>query len=269
MIDPRDLDSTLREARAIAEEAAALVFSGFRTPFDIKKKGEIDLLTEYDLRSEALIRERLEKSFPGTSIVGEEGEKNDRAELVWHVDPIDGTTNYAHGHPYFAVSIALCEKQTPLVGVVVAPALRVTWSGARGRGAFRNDVPCRVSTIDNLRQALCSTGFPYDRHVTEDDNLSEWSAFIKRTVGIRRCGAAAIDISLVADGSYEIFWEQKLNSWDLAAASLFVHEAGGRACDYSGGPLDFGKGRIFASNGVLHDTALAILQKARARFETF
>ncbi len=143
-MNEQELDSTLEETRAIATEAAALVLSGFRKPIDIQKKGEIDLLTEYDLKSEALIRERLTKSFPGTTIVGEEGEKNDSADLVWHVDPIDGTTNYAHGHPYFAVSIALCEKTRPILGVVVAPALQLTWTGIRGRGAFRNGARCKV-----------------------------------------------------------------------------------------------------------------------------
>ena len=266
-MNPREIEETLKQVERIANEAGELVLEGYRKPIDIQKKGVIDLVTEFDLKSEELVRKRLEESFPGCAIVGEEGEQNHDADYVWYVDPIDGTTNYAHGHPYFAVSIALCHKLDPLVGVVRAPALDVTWKAGRGQGAFRNEVPCKVSTISDLRQALCATGFPYDRHITDDDNLREWSGFIKRTVGIRRCGAAAIDLSLVADGTYEIYWEQKLNSWDLGAACLFVTEAGGQVCDYDGTPRQMTSGRVLASNGHLHGTALEILQTARAELD--
>jgi myo-inositol-1(or 4)-monophosphatase len=263
-MNDREMENALAEATKIATEAAALVLEGYRKKkLDIQKKGEIDLVTEYDFRSEELIRKRLEESFPGCSVVGEEGEKRWDGDYVWLVDPIDGTTNYAHGHPYFAVSIALSRGLDPVLGAVVAPVLQTTWTGIRGKGAFRNGERCSVSEHADLRQALCSTGFPYDRHVTEDNNIREWLAFIKRTVGIRRCGAAAIDLAMVADGTYDIFWEQKLQPWDLAASTLFVTEAGGTVCDYSGGPLDMRRGRVLATNGHLHETALTILKKAR------
>jgi myo-inositol-1(or 4)-monophosphatase len=120
-----------------------------------------------------------------------------------------------------------------------------------------------VSQIKDMRKALCATGFPYDRHTTKDDNLREWSAFIQRSVGIRRCGAAALDLSMVADGTYEVFWEQKLKPWDMAAASLFVREAGGHALDYTGSPLDLRRGRVLATNDALKDAAIEIMADAR------
>ncbi|MBW2463255.1 MAG: inositol monophosphatase [Deltaproteobacteria bacterium] len=262
-MNERELDDALIEVEKIAREAGATVLSGYRQPVTIRLKGEIDLVTEYDVRSEELIRGRLAAAFPGTSIVGEEGEQDDTADLVWYVDPIDGTTNFAHGHPYFGVSIALCRGREPLLGVVFAPALDVTWKARKGGGAMRNETPCKVSETNDMRKALCATGFPYDRHITKDDNLREWSAFIQRTVGIRRCGAAALDLAMVADGTYELFWEQKLKWWDMAAGILFVDEAGGFAMDYTGEPVDMRRGRVLATNAALRDVAIEIVTEAR------
>jgi len=204
-MNERELDEALVEAEKIAREAGALVLEGYRTPVHIRKKGEIDLVTEYDVKSEDFIRGRLAELFPGTSVVGEEGDQDDSAEYVWYVDPIDGTTNFAHGHPYWGISLALCKDLQTVAGVVFAPALNVCWKARTGSGVLRNETPCRVSEATDMRTALCATGFPYDRHTTKDDNLREWAAFIQRTVGIRRCGAAALDLSMVADGTYEVF----------------------------------------------------------------
>ncbi len=262
-MNERELDEAVAEAERIAREAGKLVLEGYRKPVDIRKKGEIDLVTEYDVKSEDFIRAALAKSFPGTSVVGEEGEQDDSAEHVWYVDPIDGTTNFAHGHPYWGISLALCRDLEPIAGVVFAPSLNVCWKARKGGGALRNETPCAVSQTKDMRQALCATGFPYDRHTTKDDNLREWSAFIQRTVGIRRCGAAALDLSMVADGTFEVFWEQKLKIWDMAAGALFVREAGGHALDYTGRPLDMKRGRVLATNDALKDFAIEIMAEAR------
>lgn len=254
----------LAEARAIAEEAGAIALEGWRADVAIEKKGAIDLLTEYDLAAEKLIRARLASVFPGHDVVGEEGEdRASGAKPIWYVDPIDGTTNFAHGHPFFCVSMALWAEGAVQVGVVVAPALSVTWAAARGEGATRNGSPCSVSTRAALEDALCATGFPYDRWTNPDDNLREHAAFLKRTRGIRRCGSAAIDLCLVADGTYDIYWEQRLNPWDMCAGALMVGEAGGTLSDYEGGPADPRTGKLVATNGHLHAATLALLGDAR------
>jgi len=268
MSDRPDLSQALATARAIAEEAAVLALEGYRSDLQIQKKGEIDLLTDYDLRCEALIRARLADSFPKHAVVGEEGQDTGSGSLVWYVDPIDGTTNYAHGHPNFSVSIALYDGAVGLVGVVAAPALGVVWSAAKGMGALRNDVPCRVSRCDELTEALCATGFPYDRRTTEDDNLDEFHAFLKCTQGIRRGGSAAIDLAMVADGTFDAYWEQRLNPWDMCAGALLILEAGGRLSDYQGGPADPRTGRLVATNGRLHEAVVEVLGRARGEVES-
>lgn len=263
-MDDRELDEALETARAIAAEAGDLVLAGYRTGAIATKKGVIDLVTEYDLRSEELVRRRLSAAFPDHAIVGEEGEAQGAGDLVWYVDPLDGTTNFAHGHPCFSVSIALCRNSEPLVGVVAAPALGVTWWGRRGGGCFRGSARCRVSDCRSLGDALCATGFPYDRQTNPDDNLREYRAFMKRTQGIRRAGSAAIDLAMVADGTFEVYWEQRLNAWDMCAGALLVLEGGGRLSDYDGSPGDPRSGRLVATNGHLHEPALRALAEARS-----
>lgn len=257
-----DLAKALEEARDIARQAGALIMAGYRTGTEIHKKGRIDLVTKYDLDSEALIRERLQASFPHHKIVGEEGTATGEGDLVWYVDPLDGTTNFAHGHPFFAVSIGLCEGDDPLLGVVEAPALQITWSGARGLGATRNGEPCRVSGQAGLLDSLSATGYAYVQD-TDDDNLHETRGFLKQTHGIRRCGAAAIDLAMVADGTYDFYWEQRLNPWDLCAGACLVLEAGGRLSDYDGRPADLTSGRLVASNGHLHEAVVDLIAKSR------
>lgn len=261
---PHDLKTTLETARAIAQEAGAHALTGFRTGTTIHKKGRIDLVTKYDVECERLIRARLGESFASHRIVGEEQEASGEGELVWYVDPIDGTTNFAHGHPFFCVSIALWQAGTPLVGVVHAPALGVTWSGARGLGATRNEEVCAVSTTSVLDDALCATGFAYNRVSATDDNIAEHKLLLKHTRGVRRCGAAALDLALVADGTYDVYWEQGLKPWDVAAGILLVKEAGGVVTDYGGGENDLLAGQLVAASPSLHDEARALVLRARA-----
>lgn len=265
-LSANELNEILASATAIAAEAAALIMRGFRTRPAVTKKGAIDLVTEFDVASEVLIRDRLGKAFPHHRIVGEEsdaGDPNQESRLVWYVDPIDGTTNFSHGHPFFAVSIALCENGIPRVGVIDAPALGVVWKGAHGLGATRNGAPCRVSEIASLDDALCATGFPYTRRTNRDNNFAEFLALKVRTHGVRRCGAASIDLAFVADGAYEAYWEQTLKPWDIAAGALLVRESGGIMSSYGNAPFDVGNGRVVASNGRVHEELVHILAQTR------
>ena len=256
-------ERALRVADAAAREAGTVAMEGWRTGGKISKKGRFDLLTKYDLLSERLIRQRLEAEFPEHRIVGEEDAETGAGDLVWYVDPIDGTTNFAHGHFFFAVSIALYRGLEGLAGVVHAPALGVTWKAARGSGAFRNERPCSVSQRDRLEEALCATGFPYDRWTNPDNNQAELGLFLQRARGVRRCGAAAIDLCLVADGTYDIYWEKALNPWDMCAGALIVLEAGGRLSGYEGEPADPRTGKLIATNGLLHEDAVRTVGEAR------
>jgi len=257
----------LEVAAQVAQEAGALAMQGWRHTTAVTRKGRFDLLTDYDLASERLIRERLQREFPAHRVVGEEGAETGDGELVWYVDPIDGTTNFVHGHFFFAVSIALYRGLEGLAAVVHAPALRVTWEAAKGGGAFRNGQRCTVSDRARLEEAVCATGFPYDRS-SPDDNHAELALFLQRVRGVRRCGSAAIDLALVADGTYDIYWEKDLHAWDMCAGALLVLEAGGRLSTYDGGPADPRSGQLIASNGVLHDAAVQTVREARQKLRT-
>ncbi|MFW2388894.1 MAG: inositol monophosphatase family protein [Polyangiales bacterium] len=261
------IEQDRRQALEVAERAAMkageLAMKGWRSGTEIARKGRFDLLTEYDLECERLIRESLTNAFPDHRIVGEENAETGEGELVWYVDPIDGTTNFAHGHFFFGVSIALYRGAEGLAGLVHAPALGVTWKAAKGLGAFRNGSPCSVSSRSELEEAVCATGFPYDRWSTPDNNHAELALFLQRARGIRRCGSASIDLCLVADGTYDIYWEQGLNAWDMCAGALLVQEAGGRLSSYEGDEADPRTGKLVASNGLLHDAAVRTIGEAR------
>ena len=263
MLPNDELERALTVAEEAALDAGTLAMQGWRASAAISKKGRFDLLTEYDLASERLIRDRLGASFPDHRIVGEEAEETGAGNLVWYVDPIDGTTNFAHGHFFFAVSIALYDGNEGLVGVVCAPALGVLWKAMQGGGAFRNSDPCAVSTRERLDEAVCATGFPYDRWSNPDNNHAELALFLQRVRGVRRCGAASIDLCLVADGTYDLYWEKALSAWDMCAGALIVREAGGRLSGYRGENADPRSGKLVASNGLLHDAALQTIGEAR------
>jgi myo-inositol-1(or 4)-monophosphatase len=263
MLPPDELQHALAIAEQAASDASRIAMKGWRAGGAISKKGRFDLLTEYDLASERLIRERLGAAFPTHRIVGEEAEATGAGDLVWYVDPIDGTTNFAHGHFFFAVSIALYHGDEGLAGVVHAPALGVVWTAQRGGGAFRNGERCSVSTRDRLDEAVCATGFPYDRWSNPDNNHAELALFLQRVRGVRRCGAAAIDLCLVADGTYDIYWEKALSAWDMCAGALIVREAGGRLSGYEGQEADPRCGKLVATNGLLHEAALETIGEAR------
>lgn len=260
---PKEANELAEIALDVAREAAVLASEGFRAPKEVHRKGAIDLVTEYDTRGEALIIDRLSKMVPHIPIVGEEGGGDPGASLTFYVDPIDGTTNYAHGHPFWCVSIGILDGQgAPVVGAVVAPALHVEWVGSIGNPSLRNGELCHVSKASKVEDSLLSTGFPYDRRTSPDNNFAQFLALKKRAQGVRRCGSAALDLCLVADGTYDGYWERKLKPWDLAAGACFVLGAGGRISNMEGGPVDIRDGHVVATNGLIHDELIGYLSRA-------
>jgi myo-inositol-1(or 4)-monophosphatase len=259
--------TVLRELEEVARSAGALIMQGYRRERSVTKKGAIDLVTEYDLASEALVTRELRARFADVEVIAEEAQGKRALEhddgLCFFVDPIDGTTNFAHGHPFFAVSIGLCRGGVPVLGVVFAPALDVCWMGGEGMPATRNGEPCRVSERAPLSEALCATGFGYDVVGQGEDNVPEFRAVQSCSRGVRRCGAAAIDLTLVADGTYDAYWEFMLQPWDVAAGAAIVQAAGGHVSDFARGPLDVRRGGVIASNGAVHDELAQVIHDTR------
>lgn len=266
MLDDSEIARIHEGAVTLAGEAGELLLEGFRGDAGVRTKGAGgDLVTEYDERCEAFLRNRLASLTPDAAFLGEEGGGDPGEGLAWHVDPIDGTGNFAHGHPYFAVSLGLWSPTEPLVGVVHAPAMGLTFAAARGAGATRNGVPTRVSSTSRLEDALLATGFSHDRASRNDNNYMEFCAIDAVTHGVRRCAAASLELALVADGGYDGYWDQGLASWDVAAAILLVRESGGRVSDLRGGEIRLGrKAEILATNGRLHAPLQHALAHARA-----
>jgi myo-inositol-1(or 4)-monophosphatase len=249
-------------ARRAAREAGKIVLPGWRKHPTATHKGIVDLVTNYDFESERYLRRTLSAETP-FAFVGEEegGQRAPGAHgPTWFVDPLDGTTNFVHGHPFFCVSIGLVVGTRPVVGVVFAPALATEWAGGEGLGATRNGEACAVSQVSDFGGAFLSTGFPYDRRTSPDDNLDAFAMLKKKVLGIRRCGSAALDLSMVADGTYDGYWERKLRVWDLAAGAAIVRAAGGRLSSFTGGDDDVTSGELVASNGPVHEAFLAALQ---------
>jgi myo-inositol-1(or 4)-monophosphatase len=242
-----------------ADEAAALVMSGFRSGVAHTEKARSDLVTRFDVESEQLLRARLTERT-GLPVVGEE-EGGRASGPTWYLDPIDGTTNYVHGHPFFCVSVGLLDGGEPLAGAVVAPALHTRYHGHRGGGAFRDRTPIRVSATRELSQALLATGFhPASQWQPPHDNLGSFGALLPQCRGIRRCGSAALDACMVADGTYDAYWERKLSIWDCAAAAAIALAAGARITNLAGGPVELSIGHLVVSNGHVHDAIVAALR---------
>ena len=251
-------------AREVASQAAKVALAGFRSGAKIDRKQGTELVTQYDFAAELIIREGLEKATPNIAVIAEEHGGSASGDRVWYADPIDGTTNFAHGHPFWCVSIGLVVRGLPIAGAVIAPALGLEWMGWMGGPALRNGEPCHVSNIASLGDALLATGFPYDRHTNPDNNLDAFGALQKKAVGIRRCGSAAIDLCCVADGAYDGYWEKKLRPWDIAAGLAIVHAAGGTVTSMDGGTADLAQGHVVATNGHLHEVLVRELRKARS-----
>lgn len=244
----------------VAREAGATLRDGLGGPRQIAYKGQVDLVTEMDRRSEETIVGAITGKFPHHLIVAEEGSgpRDGDSPYRWLIDPLDGTTNYAHGLPHFAVSIALRHGAETIVGVVYDPLRDELFRAERGGGAFLNDRPLRVSTVDELIRSLLATGFPYDAAL-RPVALAHWHAFSFASQAIRRYGAAALDLCYVAAGRYDGFYEAHLGPWDAAAGALIAAEAGATITDYTGGPFDPFRGAIVATNGRIHDAVLNVL----------
>ncbi|HTZ39571.1 MAG TPA: inositol monophosphatase family protein [Syntrophales bacterium] len=245
----------------IALEAGRFLKGRFDEEHDIHYKGEIDLVTEVDRGCEALLIERIEKAFPGHGILAEEtrGEASNR-EFNWIIDPLDGTTNYAHAYPVFCVSIALQQGGQVILGVICNPMMEELFVAEKGKGAFLNGRRLLVSATVDLSRSLLSTGFPYDIRVNPDNNLNYFNALAVRAQAVRRAGAAALDLAYVAAGRFDGFWELKLHPWDTAAGSLMVTEAGGTVTDLFGGSFDLYSPHVLATNGRIHGAMVEVLR---------
>jgi myo-inositol-1(or 4)-monophosphatase len=261
-----ELALLLALAMRLAREAGAIQRASYEAVKRIDTKSQPnDLVTEVDRACEAHIVGALGRERPRDAVLAEEGGGTDLAGATyrWVIDPLDGTTNYAHGYPRFAVSIALERDGEQAIGVVYDPLLDELHHALAGGGARRNGQPIRVSREADLRRALVSTGFAYDKAVTDDDNTREFRAFLKHAREVRRDGSAALDLCYVAGGRFEGYWEHKLSPWDVAAGTLIVREAGGRVTDTLGGD-DFRSGRrVLATNGAVHGAMLELLAASR------
>lgn len=258
----------LDDVVAIARGAGEIILRHFaaRIPISARKTTRSDVVTAADTETEAYIVRELQARFPTHHIVGEEGGGQGapaaRADYHWFVDPIDGTVNFAAKLPHFCTSIALATAdRQPLLGVVHDPTRGEIFTSVRGGGAHLNGVALHVTDTANLNDAVVSTGFPYDKHTNPDNNLREWTAFLKHIRGERRLGAAALDLAYVAAGRLDGYWEKDLKPYDALAGMLLVREAGGTVTDYAGDPTPqrLDRGRYVASNGHLHAAMLGVL----------
>jgi myo-inositol-1(or 4)-monophosphatase len=258
-----DYDSIVRTATDIAREAGRMVRDAFpRTAMrKVEFKGPVNPVTEIDLQAEEIIVSRLREQFPGHRLLAEEGggdEWRAPGPPIWLVDPLDGTNNLSHGFPHVGISLGLVEEGTPVVGVVHDPLRDETYTARAGGGASLNGEPIAVSGVADLAQAFLATGFPYDRRTAPDNNVERLGRFLRSSQGVRRTGAAVLDLSYVACGRLDGFWEIRLSPWDVAAGILIVREAGGRVTDANGSP-DCVSGRfIVASNGRIHQRMLEV-----------
>jgi myo-inositol-1(or 4)-monophosphatase len=246
-----------------ARDAGQLLLEKFGRKIEISKKGEINLVTEADLASEALIIERIKSYFPKHSILAEESGNavvtNGSNKWKWVIDPLDGTTNFAHGYPCFCVTLALEHNGEVVIGVTFDPTRNELFAAEKGKGSTLNNKPIRVSETDELVNALIVTGFPYD-FKDRDEFGRHFSEFLLRSRGVRRDGSAAIDMAYVACGRFDGFWEEGLNPWDVAAGYLLIEEAGGRVSYYDGSAFSIYSPPVCASNGLLHSQMTDILQ---------
>ncbi len=251
----QEVEPILREAGTIAHN-----YWGALNSADVEFKGSVDLVTKADKEIEDFLRQRLLSEFPGTEFFGEEGDYGalDQMAKVFIADPLDGTTNFVHRHPFYSISVGYREHGTTRFGAVYLPEFDALYHAELGRGAYLNGQPIHVSKAATLIDSLASTGFACVRQRVKPNNLPLFEEAILRIRGIRRCGSAAADLCYVAEGRYDLFWEYNLSPWDIAAGVLIVSEAGGRVSDFTGGN-DFERQRqLAASNGAVHSEFLEI-----------
>jgi len=248
-------------AAAIAREAGAVIsaLAGQRIGFELK--GAYDLVTEADRASERLIVERLGQHFPSHTVVAEEGGAHEgTSEYRWYVDPLDGTTNFAHGFPVYNVTLGLERAGELIAGAIYDPTRDEMFQAEKGAGAFLNGQPIHVTKTARIADALCATGFP-SRKRHQNVNVHFYYQFAMLSHGVRRAGAAALDLAYVACGRLDCFWEFHLNPWDMAAGVLLVREAGGVCTDMRGEPFDLWGPHVLADNGVLHSSVVELMER--------
>jgi myo-inositol-1(or 4)-monophosphatase len=266
MAEPLSMTKDYLEAAIeIAREAGKILREEFDRPAQISYKGDVDLVTQADKRSERAIVSRLGEYFPEHSVAAEEGSGHEgESEFRWHVDPLDGTTNFAHGYPCFSVSIALAQRGALLAGVVYNPFYDELFAAARGSGATLNGKRIFVSAVNSLSTSLLCTGFPVHKRLA-NPNIHYYWDFTLRSHGVRRDGSAALDLACVAAGRFDGFWEFGLKPWDTAAGVLLVEEAGGKVSDFAGEPYRLGGPMILATNALVHEEMRSIAQDISRR----
>ncbi len=247
----------------MAVEAGRLLKEEMSRSRTIEYKGEINLVTDADRMAEKLLISGIKEAFPDHAVLAEESGAHRAKDTthLWIVDPLDGTTNYAHRYPFFCVSLALEIQGVLTLAVVHDPMLDETFTAVDGGGATLNGRRIKVSPERDLSNSFLSTGFPYDLRETEEDNLSQFLRFMKRTLAVRRDGSAVLDLCYVACGRFDGFWEMKLSPWDIASGALMVKEAGGKVTSFSGGELDIYSGEVLASNALIHGQMMEVLKE--------
>lgn len=246
----------------LSKQAGSLIREGFGKQFKVDfKTNEINLVTEIDTASEKLITDFIKKKYPTHGILAEEGsDVNKSSEYLWVIDPLDGTTNFAHGLPIFSVSIGLQKNRETIAGVVYDVMQDIVYAAEKGSGATAKSVKIKVSENNNLQHSLLVTGFPYNIKDNPDKALERFAILSKKSRGIRRLGSAAIDFCYVAKGVFDGFWEVHLNPWDICAGNLIVEEAGGIVTDFDGNPIDIFTKRILCTNKKIHQKMIEVMK---------
>ncbi|MDP3940278.1 MAG: inositol monophosphatase family protein [Deltaproteobacteria bacterium] len=264
--DQRQFARFVSEARAAARLAGRIQLDSYGASIEVSRKGDINLVTEVDHRCERAVVDHLHAAFPDHRILAEEGySRESDSEYRWIVDPLDGTTNYAHGYPRFCVAIALEQSGRVLLGVVLDPVLDEEFVAVLGGGATLNGRPIRVSARTDVLHSLLATGFAYDIRENPDNNLDYFEAFMMEAQAVRRDGSAELNLCYTAMGRFDGFWEMQLSPWDVAAGGLIVREAGGVVTDFEGRPNEIDGRLIVASNGKIQGAMLEIIRRTRAR----
>tara|TARA_B100000945_G_scaffold83742_1_gene64764 strand:- start:143 stop:943 length:801 start_codon:yes stop_codon:yes gene_type:complete len=264
----QDLSEHLNFTKEIAFDAGKILSKHFGNISSINKKStSIDLVTNADIESEALIVNSIQKKFPNDSIMAEESDtKESSSDFKWIIDPLDGTTNFVHNLPIFAVSIGLQYKNETVLGVVYNPAADKMFFASRKKGAYLNDETISVSSSNTLSNSLIVTGFPYLQDNKWDNSFIIFKEFYSKTQGVRRLGAAALDLCFVAMGRFEVFYEFNLKPWDICAGAIIAEESGAKVTDWDGSKYPSSGERIIASNGYVHDEALNVIRKNNFNF---
>jgi myo-inositol-1(or 4)-monophosphatase len=260
---------SLNDLKALAYGAGEILRAGFQQPKHLQLKREIDVVTETDLNAEKYLIGEINTRFPDHHIIAEEsGENTGDLKHTWYIDPIDGTSNFAHGLPIFSTSIAYAQDGEVILGVVYDPIKDEMFSAEKGKGAFLNDQPIHVAEQTELRRSMVATGFPYDRFDSKVNNLTFFSTFALKVRSIRRLGSAALDVCYVAAGRYNGFWEFKIETWDIAAGVLILKEAGAKVTKMNGNPeMLHGRLSILAANPGLYAEMLKVIQEIIANPE--